>query len=65
MTAAFIGQQLNFGHGPSTFCTDVSPQGKMIWKDIDDNKVATTQSSDEVFQLARSRMLCINGDILA
>ena len=37
----------------------------MIWRDIDDKMVATTQTSEEVFQLSRSHMLCINGDKLA
>lgn len=45
MTAAFIGQQLNFGRGPSTFCSSASDSGKLIWCDIDDNIVATTLNS--------------------
>ena len=42
MTAAFIGQQLTFGRGPSLFASEASAQGKIIWKDIDDKKVSTT-----------------------
>ena len=37
----------------------------MIWRDIDDKLVATTNNSEEVFQLSRKHMLCINGDKLA
>jgi len=37
----------------------------MIWCDIDDKKVATTVSTDDVFQLSRKHMLCTNGDMLA
>lgn len=64
LTAAFIGQQLKFGRGSSLFASEASAQGKIIWKDIDDRKVATTASADEVKTLARSHMLCINGDVL-
>ena len=64
MTAAFIGQQLKFGRGPSLFATEASKEGKLTWKDIDDQKVATTNEPEEVFKLSRKHMLCINGDIL-
>lgn len=36
LTAAFIGQQLTFGNGPSIFA-DKSPKDNEIhWKDLDD-----------------------------
>ena len=65
MTAAFIGQQLQFGCGSSVFASECSPQGKIIWKDLEDNKVATTSNADEVYKLSLSHMVCMNGDILA
>jgi len=52
LTAAFIGQQLTFGRGPSLFASEASPSGKIIWKDIDDKKVATTTTDSEVRKLA-------------
>ena len=43
LTAAFIGQQLTFGRGPSLFATDAM-EGRIIWKDIDDKEVSTTKT---------------------
>ena len=64
LTAAFIGQELNFGNGRSLFAHDASGTSKITWYDIDDKFVKTTQSADEVEELAESSMLCINGDVL-
>ena len=44
MTAAFIGQELSFGRGPSLFASEVLGQSKLTWTDINDDKVATTSS---------------------
>lgn len=64
LTAAFIGQELNFGNGRSLFATEASSQNKITWYDIDDKFVKTTNSADEVEELASESMLCINGDVL-
>ena len=47
------------------FASECSKEGKIIWKDIDENKVATTSNSNEVLELSYNHMLCMNGDILA
>lgn len=64
MTAAFIGQQLTFGRGQSLFAAEALPNGKILWRDIDDKLAATTSNAQDVYKLSRSKMLCINGDIL-
>jgi len=65
MTAAFIGQQLTFGRGSSVFASEATAQGKITWRDIDDEKVSTTTTPEEVFELSNNHMLCMNGDVLA
>ena len=65
LTAAFIGQELTFGRGPSLFASEVLSQNKIVWKDIDDCKVGVTTTHEEVRKLSRNHMLCINGDVLA
>ena len=51
--------------GTSVFASECSQQGKIIWKDIEDQKVATTSTADEVYKLSLNHMLCMNGDVLA
>ena len=53
LTAAFIGQQLTFGRGPSAFASEANREGRIIWKDIDDKKIETTNSHEEVYKLSR------------
>ena len=65
LTAAFIGQELTFGNGPSLFAHDGHSDNKLTWFDLDDKKVAVTTSSKEVAELAKKNMLCINGDVLS
>lgn len=36
LTAAFIGQKLEFGVGPSLFANENPSEGKLVWYDIDD-----------------------------
>ena len=45
LTAAFIGQQLTFGNGPSLFAHDGHADNKLHWWDLDDKKVCTTKNS--------------------
>ena len=44
LTAAFIGQQLVFGNGPSLFAADGNGDNKLTWYDIDDKKIKTTNN---------------------
>lgn len=64
LTAAFIGQELNFGKGRSLFATESTGPNKLLWRDIDDKKVCVTSGASEVEKLAKEAMLCINGDVL-
>lgn len=64
LTAAFIGQELDFGNGPSLFAAESTGAGKLVWRDIENAKVATTSTAEEVATLASGNMLCINGDVL-
>ena len=61
LTAAFIGQQLNFGNGPSLFAVASKNGDTLIWNDIDDKLVKTTRNPEEIAELAKNNMLCING----
>ena len=36
LTAAFIGQELKFGNGPSLFAAHGANNNQLIWNDIDD-----------------------------
>lgn len=36
LTAAFIGQELKFGNGPSLFAANGANNNQLIWNDIDD-----------------------------
>ena len=64
LTAAFIGQELTFGNGPSLFARDGHADNKLTWYDLDDKKVGATSSASDVAALAKQNMLCINGDVL-
>lgn len=64
LTAAFIGQELKFGNGPSLFANSGSNNDQLIWNDIDDKQVAVTKNPTEVAELAKKNMLCINGSVL-
>jgi cation-transporting ATPase 13A1 len=44
LTAAFIGQELKFGNGPSLFANQGANNSQLIWKDIDDKQVAVTNN---------------------
>jgi len=46
LTAAFIGQELTFGRGPSLFATEVLGPEKISWNDINDDKVAVTTDAE-------------------
>jgi len=46
LTAAFVGQSLNFGHGASLFAVDSPSEGKLVWNDIDDNQVMVTSNEE-------------------
>ena len=45
LTAAFIGQELTFGNGPSLFANDGHADNRLTWFNIDDKKVTTTNNS--------------------
>jgi len=64
LTAAFIGQELEFGNGRSLFASEASGDNTLIWRDIDDKKVTVTHNAKEMEELAQNAMLCVNGDIL-
>ena len=55
---------MTFGRGTSVFASEANREGRIVWNDIDDKKVSTTNSHEEVYKLSRSHMLCINGDVL-
>lgn len=64
LTAAFIGQELKFGNGPSLFAESGTNNNQLIWKNIDDKKVAVTNTPAEISKLANSNLLCITGPVL-
>lgn len=64
LTAAFIGQELKFGNGPSLFAAAGNTSETLIWNDIDDKQIAITKNPGEVEELAKNNMLCINGNVL-
>lgn len=61
LTAAFIGQELKFGNGPSLFAVASTDGDTLTWNDIDDKQVKITRSPEEIAELAKNNMLCING----
>ena len=64
LTAAFIGQELKFGNGPSVFANSGPTNDTLIWKDIDDKQIAITKNHEEISKLSEKHMLCINGNVL-
>lgn len=46
------------------FAAEATSNGKILWRDIDDKVAATTLNAQDVYKLSRTKMLCINGDIL-
>ena len=64
LTAAFIGQELSFGNGKSIFAVSCPAPDQLIWNDLDDQQVSVTRSADDIVKLAKTYMLCINGDVL-
>jgi manganese-transporting P-type ATPase len=65
LTAAFIGQKLEFGVGKSLFANDYQTEGKLVWYDIDDKRVCETSNEEQLTKLYKTNLLCISGDILA
>jgi manganese-transporting P-type ATPase len=55
---------LRFGNGPSLFAATGANNDQLVWTDIDDKKVAVTNTPAEVSELAKTNMLCINGNVL-
>jgi cation-transporting ATPase 13A1 len=65
LTAAFVGQQLNFGQGESLFALQCPSEGTLIWHDIDDKRVCKTETEDELIKIYKSNLLCVSGDVLS
>ena len=65
LTAAFIGQQLKYGNGTSLFAEQLmGKQPGIAWSDIDNNRVATTKTIDELNNLSKKHLLAITGNLL-
>lgn len=64
LTAAFIGQKLEFSKGPSLFAAEYPSLGKIIWNDVDDKRVCETSNQEQLNKLSKENLLCISGDIL-
>lgn len=65
LTAAYIGQKLEFSKGPSLFASLCVDDGVITWNDIDEKIVTTTRNLAELQKLSSNNLLCIQGDVLA
>lgn len=65
LTAAFIGQQLKYGNGPSLFveCL-IGKEGQIAWQDVNDKRVTVTKSVSDLETLSKSALLIIQGNLL-
>lgn len=64
LTAAFIGQQLKYGNGPSVFAESLLGEGRIAWCNLEDQPTAETKSAQELKDLAGTHLLCITGNLL-
>jgi cation-transporting ATPase 13A1 len=55
---------LKFGPTQKALFAYAESSEQIVWKDVDENLVGKTSSSEDVAKLGISFMLCINGDVL-
>jgi|LauGreDrversion4_2_1035121.scaffolds.fasta_scaffold42146_3 cation-transporting ATPase 13A1 len=64
LTAAYIGKELQFGPSDKSLFAVAKTDKEITWVDADEVVVKKTVSAKEVGELAKTFMLCINGDVL-